>query len=304
MFKKVLIVGLSVGFLTIPSFIHAEVFKWIDDKGTIHFTDDYSRIPSFFQEQQKVEVKGDIQEGKTSLEPLQIIIKIKGEQDKTDPYQQEETWWRGKERLWKEQLEEASENKKISDKKFFEESGKLILRKFGSHQQFKSAILGLDRIREERTKYEDQIIKAEAMLEKLSRETRESGDDLKGWINMLIPLQPLSPETRKIERDLFGRDEGWWRQNVFEAKGNLEKAIRNYERTYEAYRQVVEKLDPSRFGGLSLTQYQMISLRLTTLNDQMMRDQDEISEAMDWLKKLSREAREAHADPAWLEWLD
>ena len=29
----------------IPFLIHAEVYKWIDDKGTIHFTDDYSSIP-------------------------------------------------------------------------------------------------------------------------------------------------------------------------------------------------------------------------------------------------------------------
>jgi hypothetical protein len=29
----------------IPFLIHAEVYKWIDEKGTIHFTDEYSNIP-------------------------------------------------------------------------------------------------------------------------------------------------------------------------------------------------------------------------------------------------------------------
>ena len=43
--KKVLIATLIVSFLMIPFLIHAEVYKWIDDKGTIHFTDDYSSIP-------------------------------------------------------------------------------------------------------------------------------------------------------------------------------------------------------------------------------------------------------------------
>ena len=34
-----------MSFLIIPFLIHAQVYKWTDDKGTIHFTDDYSNIP-------------------------------------------------------------------------------------------------------------------------------------------------------------------------------------------------------------------------------------------------------------------
>ncbi len=47
--KTVLIAVLTIGFLMIPFLIHAEVYKWIDDKGTIHFTDDYSKIPEKYQ---------------------------------------------------------------------------------------------------------------------------------------------------------------------------------------------------------------------------------------------------------------
>jgi hypothetical protein len=43
--RTVLIAVLAIGFLVIPFLIHAQVYKWIDDKGTIHFTDDYSNIP-------------------------------------------------------------------------------------------------------------------------------------------------------------------------------------------------------------------------------------------------------------------
>lgn len=43
--KKVLITTWIISFLLIPFLIHAEVYKWVDDKGTIHFTDDYSSIP-------------------------------------------------------------------------------------------------------------------------------------------------------------------------------------------------------------------------------------------------------------------
>jgi hypothetical protein len=43
--KTVLIASLTIVFLTIPFLIRAEVYKWIDDKGDTHFTDDYSTIP-------------------------------------------------------------------------------------------------------------------------------------------------------------------------------------------------------------------------------------------------------------------
>jgi hypothetical protein len=32
--KKVFIAAFTIGFLMIPFLIHAEVYKWIDDKGT------------------------------------------------------------------------------------------------------------------------------------------------------------------------------------------------------------------------------------------------------------------------------
>jgi len=43
--KILLIAALTIGLLTIPFFVHAEFYKWIDEKGDVHFTDDYSKIP-------------------------------------------------------------------------------------------------------------------------------------------------------------------------------------------------------------------------------------------------------------------
>ncbi len=45
MAKMVLGVTLAVGFLMVPFLIHGEVYQWMDDRGTIHFTDDYSHLP-------------------------------------------------------------------------------------------------------------------------------------------------------------------------------------------------------------------------------------------------------------------
>lgn len=300
MTKTVLIVLSTIGFLMTPFLICAEVYRWTDDRGTIHFTDNYYNVPSSYREQKKVEIRRDIQEEETPLEPQ----RDKEEQVKAYRYGQEEAWWREKVRPWEEQLEEASEDYTLVHKELLEESSKLIRRKFGSHQQFKSTVLGLERIKKERSKHEARIIEAEGMLEKLSRKAEESGIDSNWPISVLISHQAPSSDIVKIERDIYGRDELWWRQKVLDVRGTLEDAVRNYEKSYEAYIKDAEKLVPLRFGGLSLTQYQMISLRLNTLNDQMTKYQAHIAEAKEMLEKLSREAKEAKADPAWLKWID
>jgi hypothetical protein len=47
--KTVLIAALIIGLLTILSLVHADVYRWIDDKGNVHFTDDYSEIPEKYR---------------------------------------------------------------------------------------------------------------------------------------------------------------------------------------------------------------------------------------------------------------
>jgi len=49
--KTVLIAALTIGLLMIPFLVYAEIYKWVDEKGTIHFTDDHSTIPEKHREQ-------------------------------------------------------------------------------------------------------------------------------------------------------------------------------------------------------------------------------------------------------------
>jgi len=62
-----------------------------------------------------------------------------------------------------------------------------------------------------------------------------------------------------------------------------------------------EGLGPYKFGKMSLTQYQMLSSRLEILSKEMETYQGQIAEAKNMLAKLSKEAKEAGADPSWLE---
>jgi hypothetical protein len=49
--KTVLIAAITMSLLIIPFLVHAEVYKWVDEKGTVHFTDDNSRIPEKYGQQ-------------------------------------------------------------------------------------------------------------------------------------------------------------------------------------------------------------------------------------------------------------
>jgi len=177
--KTVLIAVLTIGFLVIPFLIHAEVYKWIDDKGTVHFTDNYSNIPSSYREELKVEIRKDIQEEKIPLPTQEITPRSKEEETRKDIYGQDETFWREKVRPWKEQLGEATANFKNAHEKYMEKLGELSQRRGGRWTRgwrdwIRLTIIRLDRLRIDRAKYEAQIAEANEMLRKLSKEAEES----------------------------------------------------------------------------------------------------------------------------------
>lgn len=49
---RILLVAVLLAFILSP--VHAEIYRWIDDKGTIHFTEDPSTIPEKYREKIKV----------------------------------------------------------------------------------------------------------------------------------------------------------------------------------------------------------------------------------------------------------
>ena len=296
MSKVILLLLISLFFFS-PCY-GATVYQWVDNNGTYNFTDDYQKIPSAYRNQAHLKKMEDFPE----MAPPALAstpIAAPQEEVKKDILGLGEEWWRDKARPWEGQLREASEDYRSATQEFLNESDNLTLRRFGSHQQFKSTILGMDRIKEERAKYEAKVIEAEAMLEKISREAEESQADA-DWLTGASTLGQRA-SLHAAEMDIYGQDEGWWRQRVLTQRENVKEAVENYERVYEEYTKVAEKLGPSRFGGMSLTQYQMTSLRLDFLKDEMAKYRLQIDEATETLRKLLEEAEESKADPDWVK---
>jgi len=110
-----------------------------------------------------------------------------------------------------------------------------------------------------------------------------------------------SQKPQEANVDIYGRGEAWWREEVRPWREQLKEATENYENVRNQYMEQSAGLSPYNFGKMSLTQYQMLSARLGVLNGEMEKYQDQIAEANEMLDKLSQEAKETKADPAWLE---
>jgi DNA repair exonuclease SbcCD ATPase subunit len=286
--------------LIFVSSAYADTFyKWVDEQGVVNFTDDYNKVPLTFHNRVEKEF---LQEEGTPIISQGIISKIK-EQIRTDIYGRDETWWKEKVRLWRERLKEATENYDKVYSEFMGQAERLVQVKFGSKTQYQMVSYVLSGLTQQLEEYRAQITKAEEMLDELSKEAEEAKANPE-WLEPPIGhLVQNSAPTRKgeINTDLYGRNRTWWKEKVRPWKKQLKEATKNYGKAQEEFVRQGEGLGPFRFGGLSLTQYQMISLRLNDLNDQMGKYQAQITEANGALEKISKEAQEAEANPDWLE---
>ena len=269
------------------------IYQWVNNNGTISFTDDPEKVPSAYRKEVRQKVIEDVLETLPILPPA-TAAPTEREVIKRDVFGLGEEWWRGKTRPWEEQLKEGTDKLEVVKKEFMEESEKLILRKYGSHQQFKSTSLDLDRIKGYKSKYRAQITEAKDLLKKLSKDAEESNAD-PGWVMGAFVVYQGDTGT-----DIYGRDGTWWRSKVLDQREELRKAVESFEKAYEDYNENVEKLGPSRFGRMSLTQYQMFSYRLDILSKELARHQDRIAEASEGLRRLRKEAEESKANPEWL----
>ncbi len=165
---KFVILILLMTLLASPLEAHT-FYKWVDEKGIVNYTDDYNNIPSAYRD--RVEIQWVHEQG--PFPPIQKIAPQKGEGTRTDIYGQDEAYWRGKVRSWKEFLKAAEANYDRAHEKFMEKATELSRLRFGSRTQYKMKIIELDNAKEEMVKYASQIAEAKEGLEKISKEAQE-----------------------------------------------------------------------------------------------------------------------------------
>ncbi len=173
MWKAISVFTVLVAFAS-PAF-GTTVYKWVDREGVVNFTDDQKKIPPLYRDQVVTEIIEESTIRGLSAPPPSRAIK-------TDIYGRDKTWWKQNVQLREEELKEATGNYERVNQQFIKEAEALSQVRFGSRTQVKMRIFQLDRINNERAKYEEQMVEAKQALQKLLSEAEESKAD-PAWLN-------------------------------------------------------------------------------------------------------------------------
>jgi len=109
--KRTMLFIFLVGMITLPFVAGGqEIYQWVDEKGTVHFTDDFGQIPEKYQDQ--------VKEKKTPPEPApspstrrpQSKAPPEPSVEKKDILGRGEDWWRDKAMEWRQKLIKAQKD--------------------------------------------------------------------------------------------------------------------------------------------------------------------------------------------------
>lgn len=109
-----------------------------------------------------------------------------------------------------------------------------------------------------------------------------------------VTQPPIEPKEE--EKDIYGRNEAWWREKVRPWKEQLKEANENLERLRQEYSDKTATM--AQKGLVSRARYQIETKRY---NEEKAKYEAKINEAKERLEKLSREAEESKANPDWLK---
>ncbi len=105
---------LWVAVMVLP--IHAsaqEIYRWVDEKGTIHFADDLTLVPERYRNQIEKRAPARIpslSSGSPQVAPESTRSIAEPTSEKKDMLGREEAWWRAKMKEWNEKLQGAQRN--------------------------------------------------------------------------------------------------------------------------------------------------------------------------------------------------
>lgn len=188
--KKIsLIIAAALLFYSVLTFGQG-VYKWVDEKGTTHFTDDLSLVPERYQDRviQATPPKEPTpppspESPKSTSGEKETQSAPESASEQKDILGRGEEWWRGKAKEWNEKLKAARENyeKAYSEWKLKEQE--LETSKFKPDSVKRKLKVEAKALEEKAKDWEKQMKEAKNMLEdvlpKQAREYRADPDWLK-----------------------------------------------------------------------------------------------------------------------------
>jgi hypothetical protein len=271
--RKVALIFLFILFFTFPAH-GATVYKWVDKDGVVNFTDDKEKIPQAYRGRIEVRMEMEVAGERSAAE-----ASGRGrEEKKVGPYGGDSAWQQDTIRRWKEKLKEATADYARTEEKLVKTAELLVQSRYAGKTQYQIVSVELAALSEQLEGYRAEIAEANFVLNKYSKEGKE---DLSASDEQIL--------ARVETNNLSGYDEARLKETLQPWREQLNEASEKYAHARNKFVSEAEKLGPFRWGGLSLTQYQMISSKLVLLDAQMAKYRDQMTEASQRLRRFSRE---------------
>jgi hypothetical protein len=184
--KKIILLG-TIGLLILATLAFGqEIYRWVDEKGTIHFADDLSLVPERYQDQ--------IQKEKSPKEPITPSIGIpknmKGKEEPKSALQQKdllgrgEEWWRAKMQEWSDKLLNAQESYETAYNAWKTKERELEESKFKPDSLKRRLKAEIKDLEEKAKGWEKQMEEAKNMLEKVLPKQAEDYRANPDWLKI------------------------------------------------------------------------------------------------------------------------
>jgi len=165
-----------------------EIYRWVDEKGTLHFVDDLTQVPERYRDQfQKKEPpkeptpspsassQGD--EGKTESDPSSV---------RKDLHGRGEDWWRAKAKESNDKLQNAQKNYDSAYQTWKAKEQQRGDGKFKSHGPRKRLMSEIDELEEKVKESQKELEEAKEVVEKV---LPKQAEDYKADPNWLKPKE-------------------------------------------------------------------------------------------------------------------
>ncbi len=162
-FSFILITGLTLSL----SAFGQEIYKWVDEKGILHFADDLALVPEKYRDQ--VQKRKPPAEPSPSPSPPAEKSKPAAEPSsaRRDSLGRGEEWWRAKAKEWNDKLENAQKNYDEASQALKAKEQQREDSKFKPHSQRKR-LTGEEKVLEEKVKEREKELKEiKNMVEKV-----------------------------------------------------------------------------------------------------------------------------------------
>ncbi len=190
-----MILILIAGMLFFSGWIFAqEVYRWVDEKGTVHFTDDLSQVPEKYREKIRKEISPKEPASVQPTPPPPPTPPTKEEETVKEPEQMPappqkdilgrgEEWWRARAIEWNEKLKTAQKNYESTHSEWIAKKQELETSKFRGDsfkRKLRAETTALEKtVKDWEKKIEEASHMIENVLPKQARENRANPDWLK-----------------------------------------------------------------------------------------------------------------------------